>query len=353
MNGNSFGVLFRVTTWGESHGPATGAVIDGCPAGVPLSEADFLPVMAKRQGGQGTHSTPRKESDTVAIESGVFEGLTTGTPIALRIVNENVKSSDYEEFRHVPRPGHADITTFWKEGHRDHRGGGRASARETAARVAAGVVAGKILKGVDVVGFVSRVGDTSVTPPESLSEAKTLAEHHPLRLPVKGASPLDTRVEQARECGDSLGGSVTCWVAGLPRGLGEPVFDKVNSVLAHALMSLPAATAVEIGGGIPLSMLPGSEVRDPIRKVEGQVRVDGPKHGGLLGGITTGERLAVTVHFHAPTSVPLAVESVNLQTGTQETVTVKGRHDSFPLPRAVPMVEAMVKIALADLWLRK
>ncbi|NUM88272.1 MAG: chorismate synthase [Bdellovibrionales bacterium] len=357
MNGNSFGVLFRVTTWGESHGPALGAVIDGCPGGIPLSPADFIPEMRRRQGGHDAHSTPRKEADQVEIESGVFEGRTTGTPIALRIRNDEARPGDYEAYRNVPRPGHADLTTFWKEGVRDHRGGGRASARETAARVAAGVVAGKILHGVDLVGCVSRVGDTAVDLP-AISEIRPLAEHHPLRLPVRSAPALEERVTRARELGDSLGGAVTLLISGLPRGLGEPVFDKAGAVLAHALMSLPAATGVEAGGGIPLSLLPGSEARDPIRAVGGEaraggkIRVDGPRHGGLLGGITTGEILRVTVHFHAPTSIPLEIDSVDLKSGTGVRVKVEGRHDSFPLPRAVPMVEAMAKIALADLWLR-
>ena len=252
MKGNSFGRIFRISTWGESHGPVMGALIDGCPAGIPLSSDDFIQDIALRQGGQGAHSTPRKESDLVAIESGVFEGKSTGAPIALRIVNENVKSGDYDRYRSVPRPGHADLTTHLKHGHRDHRGGGRASARETVARVAAGVIAKKILaaRGVELLAFVRRIGPLAISREELpfhaattetitgklWSSVKAARAASAFRLPVSDPPALAELVARAREEGDSWGGSVECWVRGLPAGLGEPTFDKLNAVLAHALM---------------------------------------------------------------------------------------------------------------------
>ena len=332
MNGNSLGVLFRITTWGESHGPALGVVIDGCPSGLSLTVEDFAADMQRRQGGTASYTTSRKEDDFVQIESGVFEGKTTGTPIALRIENKNTQSSDYEAFRNVPRPGHADLTTFLKHEHRDHRGGGRSSARETTARVAAGVVARKILAhfGVTVRATVTRVGGKEV---RSLEEA----------LPL---------IDSVKAAGDSLGGTIDCVASGLPAGLGEPVFDKLNAALAHSMMSLPAAVGFECGGGIRMSELPGSEIRDPIELVGGVATPSGNRHGGLLGGISTGKDLLVRVHFHAPTSIPQSIESVNLKTGAAEAVKVTGRHDSFPLPRALPMVEAMMMLSLVDAMMR-
>lgn len=330
MNGNQFGTIFRITTWGESHGTSIGVVVDGCPSNLPLHEEDFHKDLGRRQGGSAAFTTPRKESDLVRIESGVFEGKTTGTPIALRILNENQVSSDYEAFRNIPRPGHADLTTYLKHGHRDHRGGGRASARETAARVAAGVIAKKLLAryGIEIGARVSRMGKEE--DPENFG--KLAAE--------------------AREKGDSLGGAITCEARGLPSGIGEPNFDKLPALLAHALMSLPAATGFECGGGIPMSERPGSEIRDAIGFEKGMPRPVSNRHGGVLGGMSTSLPLLCKVHFHAPTSIPREIESVNLESGNKETLKVSGRHDAVPLPRAVPMVEAMVAIVLADLMLR-
>lgn len=366
MNGNTFGTLFKITSWGESHGPALGCVIDGCPAGLRLVPEDFTAAMTARQGGQSSFTTARKESDLVQIESGVFEGITTGAPIALRIFNENTQSSDYAAFANTPRPGHADFTLASKHGHRDWRGGGRLSARETAARVAGGVVAGKILAahfGVECLGFVARVGsvetatefnfvgvDTKTILGEWWERVAKLSLANPLRVPAtdKVLGSLLSEVEAAKAAGDSLGGAVECWVRGLPAGLGEPVFDKAQAVLGQALLSLPAAVGFEAGGGLASSNARGSEIRDTISGAG----VVGNRHGGLLGGMTTGNPLRVRVHFHAPTSIPQPIESFNAKTQKSETITVGGRHDSFPLPRAVPMVEAMVKLALVDLLAR-
>lgn len=360
MNGNSFGKIFKVTTWGESHGPALGVVIDGCPSGLLLSSEDFEEDMSRRRGGSSKFATPRAENDLVHIESGVFEGKTTGCPISLRIENKNTKPEDYENFRSLPRPGHADLTTFLKHAHRDHRGGGRLSARETAARTAAGVIAKKILEmqGVKILAWVHRVGPYEI--PEdaldgsmllSLEELKKIRDRSPLFLPIEGEQTkmLENAAEALRSAGDSWGGEVRCRVTGLSPGLGEPIFDKIQALFAHALMSLPAAVAFEAGGGLLMTKLPGSAIRDPIGA---NLLPESNKHGGILGGMTSGTPLSLSVSFHAPTSIPRPISTVNLEKNTQEEITVLGRHDAFPLPRAVPMVEAMAAITLVDSYLR-
>ena len=343
MNGNSFGQIFRVTTWGESHGPSLGAIVDGCPAGLRLSAADFEPDMALRQGGGAAYTTPRKENDTVHIESGVFEGISTGTPLCLRLVNENQKSEDYDPFKGIFRPGHADLTTHLKHGHRDHRGGGRSSARETAARVAAGVVAKKILShlGVELAAWISQAG------PHALPEESSIQKIREKRLPLPAF--LESELQALREKGDSWGGTVSCRVENLPPGLGEPVFDKLGALLAHACMSLPASVGFEIGG--ISSALPGSQIRDPIGVVNGKIQPLSNNHGGVLGGMSTGLPLLLAVKFHAPTSVPKPIGTVSAK-GEEKEIVVGGRHDAFPLPRAIPMLEAMVAITLVDCLLR-
>lgn len=360
MNGNSFGRVFCVTTWGESHGKALGVVIDGCPSNIPLEEGDFKEDMGRRQGGQRPYTTPRKEPDLVRIESGVFRGRTTGTPLSLRIENENIVSTDYERFEHVPRPGHGDFTTHHKHAHRDFRGGGRLSARETAARVAAGVVAKKILsaRGIEVMAFVGRVGKKAAPVSFhhlSTEEFKKLwpqvlayRNKNKLCLPVEEA-PFLKLLEDTVNKKDSLGGAIDCWVRGLPPGLGEPVFEKVNARLAFAVMNLPAAVGVQVGGGREMSLAPGSAIRDPIAIDRERLVVQGNRHGGCLGGMTTGSPLWLSVDFHAPTSIPQPVDSVDLRTGEKTQVRVEGRHDVFPLPRAVPVIEAMVALVLVDL----
>jgi chorismate synthase len=361
VNGNQIGTLFQLTTWGESHGPAVGAVVDGCPSGLTLDSEDFHADMQRRQGGGASFATPRKEEDQVNIESGVFEGKTTGTPIALRILNSAQKSTDYDAFRDIPRPGHADLTTHLKHEHRDHRGGGRSSARETTARVAAGVIAKKILRhfGIELLAWLEKVGPhalpENVNPAElSLSAVQAARDQSPLHLPYAGqdADEILRMVETLRSAGDSWGGTLRCRVEGLPPGIGEPIFDKLNATLAHALMSLPAAVAFECGGGFAMSELPGSAIRDPIALNEGKPSPISNRHGGLLGGMTTGLPLVLSISFHAPTSIPRAIASTDLRTMESKEITVGGRHDAFPLPRAVPMVEAMVAITLVDALMR-
>lgn len=363
MNGNSFGTIFRVSTWGESHGPALGALIDGCPSGLPIGPEDFVSDMNLRQGGKANFATSRQESDQVEIESGIFAGKTTGTPILLRIRNENSQSSDYAPFADVPRPGHADLTTQLKHGHRDPRGGGRSSARETAARVAAGVVAKKLLYGfgIEIFAYLARLGELALPSDHSTKAAtasleafRPLRNGNPLHLPltVEASGPWLKLAEMTKAEEDSLGGAIFCVTRGLSPGLGEPIFDKLNALLAHALMSLPAAVACEIGGGRAMSFAKGSEIRDPIVVENGRPVPAGLHHGGLLGGMTSGAPLFCSVDFHGPTSVPKPIASISLSNLQPQNVEVRGRHDAVPLPRAVPVVEAMVAITLADAMMR-
>ena len=356
MNGNRFGTLFQVTTWGESHGPAIGALVDGCPSGLAISEEDFTADMLRRQGGGQSFTTPRKEADRVQIESGVFEGKTTGTPISLRIANEAQKSQDYEAYRNRLRPGHADLTTFHKHGHRDHRGGGRSSARETAARTAAGVVAKKLLaqRGVDLVCWLESAGPNRLSAEQrfdldllSLAELRARSFRSPVGCPVE--NDWAEQAARVKAEGDSWGGTVRCRVEGLPPGLGEPLFDKLGALLAHGMMSLPASVAFEAGGGHEMAAAPGSRLRDPIGK---GLRPESNFHRGLLGGMSSGMPLYFGVSFHAPTSIPQKILTVDMETGKPVELEVTGRHDAFPLPRILPVVEAMAAITLADCFLR-
>jgi chorismate synthase len=361
MNGNTFGKIFRITTWGESHGAALGAVIDGCPSGLPLNSEDFSADLSRRQGGQSSFTTARKEEDIVLIESGVFEGKTTGTPISLRILNSQQNSADYEDFRHRPRPGHSDLTTHLKHGHRDHRGGGRSSARETTARVAAAVIAKKILQtlGVEICAWVERVGPLTLESAEreeienlNLANLKARRDASAILVPAASGAAMEKALAQLKAAQDSWGGSIRARVEGLPPGVGEPVFDKLNALLAHALFSLPALVSCEIGGGEALSHLPGSAIRDPIIPTPAGPRPAGNTHGGLLGGMSTGLPLRVGLSFHAPTSVPRPISTIDLRDNSEAEIVVGGRHDAFPLPRAVPMVEAMIALTLVDALLR-
>lgn len=366
MKGSTIGRVFRVTTYGESHGPALGVVIDGCPSGVPLSEADFRSDLLRRQGGNSPWSTPRKEPESVQIDSGVFEGLTSGAPIALRIANENARSADYEKFRDIPRPGHADLTVHLKHKVRDFRGGGRLSARETTARVLAGVVAKKLLPEVRFCAFLRTVGPIEcdefvfhdLSDFAAFEQARTTVlqrlQKNSLPLPVdtEKAVEVEDFLHTTRQNNDSLGGRVELWMDGVPAGLGEPVFEKLSARFAAAMMSLPAAVAFECGGGSVSCSRPGSQVRDAIEAGPagaGDARVADIRHGGQLGGISTGSPVFLQVGFHAPTSIQQPARSVSLRTGEPETVSVGGRHDVFPLVRALVMVEAMAAITLVDM----
>jgi chorismate synthase len=353
--GNTFGQLFRVTTWGESHGAANGAVIDGCPPRLPLGEADIQPDLDRRRPGQSLLTSQRKESDTVRILSGVFEGLTLGTPIALEIQNEDMRPGDYREMQEKYRPSHADYTYDAKYGVRDWRGGGRTSARETAARVAAGAVARKLLHvrwGVEVVAWVARVGRIAA---ECDVERVTLedVERTPIRCPDPAvAERMIAAVEAARKDGDSLGGLVTCALRGCPPGWGEPVFDRLEADLAKAVLSLPASKGFEIGSGFAGTELTGREHNDEFYMDGDRVRTRTNRSGGVQGGISNGETIYFRVAFKPTATIMSPQRTVDVR--HEDTVLqAKGRHDPCVLPRAVPMVEAMAVLVLADHALRQ
>ena len=346
MAGNTFGVLFRVTTWGESHGPSMGAVVDGCAPNIEIAEEDIQKELDRRRPGIGEGVSPRRETDRVEILSGVYEGKTTGTPIALLIRNRDMKSSDYDEVRDLFRPGHADYTYFKKYGIRDHRGGGRASARETAARVAAGAVARKFIarEGIEVTGCTVELGGVAV-------EAGCRAEigGNSLLCPdPKAAEEMKERLESAKREGDSLGGIVEIRVSGCPAGLGEPVFDKIDADLAKALMSIGSVKGVEIGAGFLAARMKGSENNDPI--VPGGFRTN--HAGGILGGITNGDDIFIRAACKPIPSIEKEQETIDIG-GHPRKVAVRGRHDVCVIPRVIPVCEAMVCMVLADHLLRQ
>jgi chorismate synthase len=352
--GNTFGSLFRVTTWGESHGAAIGAVVDGCPALLELSEDDIQPDLDRRAPGQSRIVTQRKESDTVRIQSGVFEGRTLGTPISLHIPNENQRSADYDEMREKYRPSHADYTYDAKYGLRDWRGGGRTSARETAGRVAAGAIARKLLRArhaVEIVAWVSKVGRLCVDC-DVESVAREQVDRTPIRCPdLAVAEQMIAAVEAARKDGNSLGGIVTCAVRGCPPGWGEPVFDRLEADLARAMLSLPASKGFEIGSGFAGTDLTGLEHNDEFYMDGDRVRTRTNRSGGVQGGITNGETVYFRVAFKPTATVLREQHTVDVH-GRETTLKGRGRHDPCVLPRAVPIVEAMAALTLADHALR-
>jgi len=352
--GNTFGALFRLTTWGESHGGAIGAVVDGCPARLPLSEADIQPELDRRAPGQSAIVTQRKETDTVRILSGVFEGMTLGTPISLLIPNEDQRSGDYREVQEKYRPSHADYTYDAKYGIRDWRGGGRTSARETAGRVAAGAIARKLLAvryGVEIVAFVTKVGRlTADCDAESVTRVQV--EQTIIRCPdVTLAAQMIAAVEGARKEGNSLGGIITCSVRGCPPGWGEPVFDRLEADLAKAMLSLPASKGFEIGSGFGGTDLTGIEHNDAFYMDGDRVRTRSNNSGGVQGGITNGEAVSFRVAFKPTATVMRAQQTVNVR-HEDDIIQGRGRHDPCVLPRAVPIVEAMAALVLADHALR-
>src|SRR5829696_6897789 len=352
--GNTFGTLFQVTTWGESHGAAIGAVIDGCPPLLELSEADIQPDLDRRAPGQSAIVTQRKESDTVRILSGVFEGRTLGTPISLLIPNEDQRSGDYREVQEKYRPSHADYTYDAKYGIRDWRGGGRTSARETAGRVAAGAVGRRLLAlryGVEVIAWVSKVGRISVEcDVERVTRGQV--EQTPVRCPDPAtAAAMIEAVEAARKEGNSLGGVVTCAARGCPPGWGEPVFDRLEADLAKGMLSLPASKGFEIGSGFAGTDLTGLEHNDTFYMEGDRVRTRTNNSGGVQGGISNGETIYFRVAFKPTATVMREQDTVNVR-HEETTIKGRGRHDPCVLPRAVPMVEAMTALVLADHALR-
>ncbi|MDH4225478.1 MAG: chorismate synthase [Deltaproteobacteria bacterium] len=352
--GDSFGKLFAITTFGESHGPAVGVVIDGCPAGVALSEADIQAELDRRRPGQSLLTTQRKEADLARILSGVFEGKTTGTALAILVENDDQRSKDYTEMKELYRPSHADYTYQVKYGVRDWRGGGRASARETIARVAAGAVAKKILRqahGVETLAWVSQVHTIrdDTLPQAVTSEA---VEANPVRCPDPDAARLMAqRIEEARKQGDSVGGIVSARVAGCPPGVGEPVFDKLTADLAKGLMSIPAARGVEFGLGFGAVELTGTQHNDSFVMEGDRVRTATNRSGGIQGGISNGEDLLLRVAFKPTATINSPQDTVTLD-GRKAQLKAKGRHDPCVLPRAVPIVEAMIHLVILDHLMR-
>ncbi|MCB9989442.1 MAG: chorismate synthase [Rhodospirillales bacterium] len=355
MTGNRFGTLFQYTTWGESHGPAIGCVVDGVPPRIPLSEADIQPFLDKRRPGQSKFTTQRKEPDQVKILSGVFEGLTTGTPIALVIENQDQKSKDYSDIKDKFRPGHADFTYMEKYGIRDYRGGGRSSARETAMRVAAGAIARKILTtqiGPEVIirGGVVQIGSLKIDPEHRDWDE---VDKNPFFAPWDGIIGHWTKyLEDVRKDGNSVGALVEVQVSGIPAGLGAPVYDKLDADLAKALMSINAAKGVEIGSGFETVALTGVENADEIRiGKDGAAEFQSNHAGGILGGISSGQDIVARVAFK-PTSSILTPRRTIDKDGNETDIVTKGRHDPCVGIRGVPVAEAMVACVLADHWLR-
>lgn len=342
MAGNSFGHLFRITTFGESHGPALGVIVDGCPPGLAISREEIQAELNRRRPGQDKLTTPRDEKDSVEILSGVFEGESTGTPIAMMVRNENTKSKDYESIKDKFRPGHADYTYLAKYGRRDWRGSGRASARETLARVAAGAIAKKLIaqQGMQVVGYVKQIGQVEITQVD-----ESFIEQNPLRCPDPTVVDAMTKeIEDAREDGDSVGGILEIVAHGVPAGLGEPVFDKLSATLAHALASIPTVKGLEIGDGFTSARRRGSENNDQ-RTADGSTSTN--HAGGIVGGISNGEDIVLRLAMKPPSSIAKKQETVD-KNGQATDISVLGRHDPCVCQRAVPIAEAMVALVLAD-----
>jgi chorismate synthase len=349
---NSYGTLFRITTFGESHGQAIGVIIDGCPAGLEIDEAFIQEDLDRRKPGQSKITTQRKEEDTFKILSGVFEGKSTGAPIAIVIENSDQRSKDYSHLENTFRPSHADFTYEAKYGHRDHRGGGRSSARETAARVAAGAVAKLFLKksGVEISAYVSQVGELKAPHYTELDLSKT--ENTIVRCPDVGlAEKMIALIDQVRLSRDTIGGVVTCVIKNTPVGLGEPVFDKLHAELGKAMLSINAVKGFEYGSGFEGVKLHGSQHNDEFYNEGGKIKTKTNHSGGVQGGISNGEDIYFNVAFKPVATIMQDQQSVDKE-GNEVTVSGKGRHDPCVVPRAVPIVESMAALVIADFLLR-
>jgi chorismate synthase len=356
MTGNNFGSIFSITTYGESHGKSVGVIIDGCPPGIELSEADIQPELDRRRPGQSALTTPRNEADSVEIHSGLYEGVTTGTPILLLVKNADQRSQDYAALEALYRPSHADYTYSKKYGVRDPRGGGRSSARETLARVAAGAVAKKVLthiSSISVVAYVDQVYTVTAQVADPLAVTRADVDYFSVRCPdATSAEAMSALILEAKEQGDSLGGIVRCIAQGLPVGLGEPVFDKLPAELGKAMLSINAVKGFELGSGFSCVNYKGSEHNDELLSADGAVSFSSNRAGGTLGGISNGDPLDFRVAFK-PTATILKQQNTVTTSGESVQYTAEGRHDPCVLPRAVPIVEAMTWLVLADLYLRQ
>lgn len=351
MAGSIFGTIFKISTWGESHGKGIGVVVDGCPAGVDLNEEDIQIFLDRRKPGQSKFSTQRNEDDAVEILSGVFEGKTTGTPISMIVYNKTQRSSDYSEIASYYRPGHADYTFDMKYGFRDYRGGGRSSGRETIARVAAGAIAVKILKmlGVNVCAYTKAIGDVEIDM-DNFNKEEIF--NNMLYMPDKCAVSKATKLlDKKREEGNSVGGAVECVVTGMKQGVGEPVFEKLDANLAKALVSIGAVKAFEIGDGIEASKSFGTTNNDEfVADYKGYIRKATNHAGGTLGGISDGSDIVVRAYFKPTPSIYTEQNTVN-KNGENISVNIKGRHDPIIVPRAVVVVESMVALTILDMLL--
>jgi len=354
---NTFGHLFSITTWGESHGGGVGVVVDGCPPRLPITAEEIQVELDRRRPGQSDISTPRKEADTVTILSGLYQGRTTGTPISMMVHNTDARPGAYAEMAEKFRPSHADFTYEQKFGIRNPEGGGRSSARETIGRVAAGAIAKKILAlagGVEIRAFVTRIHDIEA-PAAALAEFPTLAavEASAVRCPhAATAAAMIERIKAVRSEGDSVGGVIECRIRGVPAGLGEPVFDRLEADLGKAMLSLPATKAFEIGSGFAGSLLRGSEHNDLFENREGRVRTRTNRSGGVQGGISNGEEIVFRTAFKPTATILQPQATVDLE-GRETELIGRGRHDPCVVPRAVPIVEAMAALVLVDHWMRQ
>lgn len=359
MSGSTYGTLFKITTWGESHGEGLGVVVDGCPAGLLLNEAVIQEYLNRRRPGSSKYSTPRSESDTVAILSGIMEGKTTGAPISMMIKNTSQRSGDYSEIASYYRPGHADYTFDAKYGFRDYRGGGRSSGRETIGRVAGGAVALAILKelGISITAYTKSIGPVSIDESRFISEngKKTVPPQKeinksPLYMPDEEASLLaEAYLNELRQKGDSAGGIIECIITGVPAGVGEPVFDKLDACLGKSILSIGAVKGFEIGSGFVCASMTGSAHNDSFQTDEtGAVHKSANHAGGILGGISDGSDIIFRAAFKPTPSISLPQQTIN-KNGENITVSVKGRHDPIIVPRAVVVVEAMAALTLVDL----
>lgn len=350
MPGNSFGDTFRISTWGESHGPAIGVVIDGCPAGIDVAEDDIQKELNRRSPGQSSITTSRKEPDQVQILSGIFMGKTTGLPISVLVKNHDVDSSKYEKIRHLFRPGHADFTYFAKYGFRDYRGGGRSSARETIARVAGGAIAKIILhkKKISIIGHTLQVGNIKAN---KFSQKEI--ENNPVRCadgPV--AQKMEDEILKAKKSGESIGGIIEVIAKQVPPGLGEPVFDKLDADIAKAMMSLGAVKGIEIGAGFALASMKGSEANDEFITKSGKITTKTNHAGGIIGGISNGNDIVVRLAVKPTPSISQTQNTVN-QKGKPQKIKIEGRHDPCICPRIVPIAESMMALVIVDHLLKQ
>lgn len=353
MAENTLGKLFRITSFGESHGPAVGVVIDGLPSGIDIDTEVIRQQLRRRRPGQSIYTTPRNEADEFEILSGIYNGLTLGSPVCIVIRNQDQRSSDYDELAQIYRPGHADYTYSAKYGNRDHRGGGRSSARVTAGWVAAGAIAEQVLKmyvGVEIVAWVDSVYGQQC--PQLPSISRSIVDASAVRCPdPETSSRIEKLIEDAKNEGNSLGGVINCSIRNCPAGLGEPVFGKLNARLAHSLMNLNAVKGIEFGEGFEASKMKGSHMNDSFYKDESGVMKTKTNHsGGIQGGISNGQEIFYRLAFKPTSTISLQQETVNKQ-GENVIINSTGRHDPCVLPRAVPIVESLTAITLLDLWL--